>query len=234
MLEVQDLTDEGQLRDVSLTVMPGEAVAVTGLIGSGQSELAASLFGSRRSRGAVTVQGRRVAITSPRRAIRAGLGLVPEDRKAHGLVLDMPVAPNVTMANLRRVAPLGLLRRRREDQLARETIRTLAVKATGPHQRTGTLSGGNQQKIVFGKWLAAGSKVMIVSEPTRGVDVAAKQEVYGALSDFLRQGGAALVLTSEIDEALLCDRVYVMAKGRIVGEFAHGDIDHDRLVSLLR
>jgi ribose transport system ATP-binding protein len=234
MLEVRSLSDEGLLRDVSLKVMPGEAVAVAGLIGSGQSELAGSLFGSRRSTGEIRVQGRRIAIRSPRAAIRAGLGLVPEDRKSQGLVLDMPLAPNVSMASLRRVAPLGVLRRRKEEQLAQETIRKLAVKATHSGQRAGTLSGGNQQKVVFGKWLAADAKVMILCEPTRGVDVAAKEEIYGAIRDYLARGASTLVLTSEIDEALLCDRIYVLARGRIVGELPHDETDHGRLVSLLR
>jgi ribose transport system ATP-binding protein len=233
-LEVESLSDQGLLRDVSLKVMPGEAVAVTGLVGSGQSELAASLFGSRRrTAGTIAVDGRPASIGSPRAAIRAGLGLVPEDRKSQGLVLGMPLAPNVTMASISRVAPLGLLNRRREQRVARDTVRALSVKATET-QRTGTLSGGNQQKVVFGKWLAADAKVMILSEPTRGVDVGAKEEIYGAMRAFLDQGGATLVLTSEIDEALLCDRVYVLAKGRIVGEFPHDEIDHDDLVSLLR
>ncbi|GAA1567450.1 sugar ABC transporter ATP-binding protein [Dactylosporangium maewongense] len=234
-LEVRSVSDESILRDISLTVMPGEAVAVTGLLGSGQSELAACIFGSRsRTAGDVYVNGRKLSSRSPRATIRAGLGWLPEERKVQGLVLGMSVAQNLTVTDLNQVSKLGFLRRRVEQRLAKKLSSTLAIKTRGVDQPVGTLSGGNQQKVVFGKWLLAGSRVLILSEPTRGIDVAAKEEIYREMRNFLAEGGSILVSSSEIDEALMCDRIYVLGRGRVVGEFSHDDIEHDRLVSLLR
>ncbi|MDQ1620298.1 MAG: ribose transport system ATP-binding protein [Actinomycetota bacterium] len=233
-LEVAELSDDGVLHNVSITVMPGEAVAVAGLVGSGQSELAACIFGSRpRVSGRVLVDGKDLPTGSPQAAIRAGVGWLPEERKHQGLVLNMPVAANLTMANLRRVASLGLLRLRAEERLSDELVRTLSIKA-GPGQKVGSLSGGNQQKVVFGKWLTAMSTTLILSEPTRGIDIAAKEEIYREVRKFLDKGGSVLVISSEIDEALMCDRVYVIARGTIVGQFRHDDIERDQLLSLLR
>lgn len=234
-LEVRSLSDEHSLRDVSLTVMPGEAVAVTGLVGSGQSELAACIFGIRpRTSGEVFVGGREIAARSPGAVIRAGLGWLPEERKLQGLVLEMSVGANLTLANLRKVAPMGLLRRRVERKVAQKMVQTLGVKTAGIGQKVSTLSGGNQQKIVFGKWLLANTRTMIFSEPTRGIDVAAKEEIYREMRNFLSQGGSVLVLSAEIDEALMCDRIYVINRGHIVATFAHEGMDPDRLVELLR
>jgi ribose transport system ATP-binding protein len=234
-LDVRGLSDEGILRDISLTVRPGEVVSVAGLVGSGQSELAACLFGARRrSDGRIFVCGEERSVRSPQAAARAGLGLVPEERKTQGLVLGMPLSANITMANIGRVSRAGILRRRAENALAVRMAESLGLSATGVDQRAGTLSGGNQQKVVFAKWLVADAKVMVLSEPTRGIDVAAKEEIYRSVRTFLEGGGAALVISSELDEALMCDRIYVLARGRIVGEFDHDGLDHNRLVSLLR
>jgi ribose transport system ATP-binding protein len=208
---------------------------VTGLLGSGQSELATCIFGSRpRTSGDIYVGGRKLASRSPRATIRAGLGWLPEERKVQGLVLGMGVAPNLTVTDLGQVSRLGYLRRRSEQRLARKLVSRLAIKANGIDQPVGTLSGGNQQKVVFGKWLLAGSRVLILSEPTRGIDVAAKEEIYREMRNFLAEGGSILVSSSEIDEALMCDRIYVLGRGRVVAEFTHDGIEHDRLLALLR
>jgi ABC-type sugar transport system ATPase subunit len=235
VLEARGISDASLLRDVSLHVQPGEAVAVAGLVGSGQSELAGCLFGSReRTGGQLLVDGRPVDVRSPRGAIHAGIGLVPEDRKTQGLVLDMTLTPNISMANLGRVSRFGLLNGRREQKLAETMIDRLGVLPRRTSHRAGNLSGGNQQKVVFAKWLVAGARLMIFSEPTRGVDVAAKESIYTAIGDFIADGGSALILSSEIDEALMCDRIYVLARGRVAGEFNHDGIDPDRLLALLR
>jgi ABC-type sugar transport system ATPase subunit len=235
ILEARAISDENLLSDVSLRIQPGEAVAVAGLVGSGQSQLAACLFGSRaRTSGQLLVEGKPVDIRSPRGAIRAGIGLVPEDRKTQGLVLDMTLTPNISMASLGRVSRMGLLRGRKEHKLAETMMERLDVQPRRTSHKAGNLSGGNQQKVVFAKWLSAGAKLMIFSEPTRGVDVAAKEGIYRAIGEFLEQGGSALILSSEIDEALMCDRIYVLARGRIAGEFNHDGIDPDRLLALLR
>jgi ribose transport system ATP-binding protein len=235
IFEARAISDDSLLQDVSIRIQPGEAVAVSGLVGSGQSQLAGCLFGSRPlTSGEVLIDGRVADVGSPRAAIRAGIGLVPEDRKTQGLVLDMPLTPNISLASLASVSRLGLLRGRRENRLAETMIERLGVQPRRASQKAGNLSGGNQQKVVFAKWLAAGARLLLFSEPTRGVDVAAKEGIYEAIGDFLRQGGSALVLSSEIDEALMCDRIYVLARGRIAGEFSHDAIDPDRLLALLR
>lgn len=235
VLEIRSLSDATLLRDVSLRVMAGEAVAVTGLVGSGQSELAACLFGARpRTSGRILVEGEDITVRSPRGAVRAGLGLLPEDRKTQGLVLGMPLSANITMASLPKVTRVGFLSSRKEHQVAETMAAKLGVVASHLDQKARTLSGGNQQKVVFSKWLASKAKVMIFSEPTRGIDVAAKEEIYRAMGDFLNSGGSALVITSELDEALMCDRVYVLSRGRIVGEFEHDDVESEQLLALLR
>jgi ribose transport system ATP-binding protein len=235
VLEARGISDESLLDHVSLHILPGEAVAVAGLVGSGQSHLAGCLFGSReRTSGEVLIDGRPVSLRSPAAAIRAGIGLIPEDRKTQGLVLDMTLTPNISMASLGGVSRLGLLRGRREQQLAERMVERLDVQPRRTAHRAGQLSGGNQQKVVFAKWLAAGAKLLILSEPTRGVDVAAKEGIYQAIGDFLAEGGSALLLSSEIDEAMMCDRIYVLARGHVAGEFNHDEIDPDRLLALLR
>lgn len=235
VLDVRGLSDQNLLRDVSLTVRPGEVVAVAGLVGSGQSELAGCLFGATpRASGEILVDGVEKSVRSPGAAVKAGLGLLPEERKTQGLVLGMSLAANVTMASLGRVARAGFLRRRSENALAQRTVESFGVRATGVDQKVGTLSGGNQQKVVFSKWLVANAKVLIFSEPTRGIDVAAKEEIYSAMRGYLEDGGSALVISSELDEALMCDRIYILSRGRVVAEFDHDDVEHDRIVSLLR
>lgn len=235
ILEVKNLSDSHLLTDIGLSVMPGEAVAVTGLVGSGQSELAACLFGSRpHLTGQFLIGGRPVRIRAPRDAIKAGLGWIPEDRKSQGLVLDMSVQANISMPSLRRIQRLGFRKGSKERQLADRMIDSLGIRVRDANQHVGTLSGGNQQKVVFAKWIAAGAQLLIVSEPTRGVDVAAKETIYEAIGIYLAQGGSVLLLTSEIEEALMSDRIYVMQRGRLSDSFAHDMIDSDRLLSMLR
>ena len=234
-LDVRQLSDGKVLHSVSLTVKAGEAVAVTGLVGSGQSELGACLFGHRRlSSGQIRTFGRNASVKSPRAAIRAGLAWVPEERKSQGLVLGMSVSANLAMANIAKAARHGLLISRAERRQAEQSVSALGVKTSSVGQKVRELSGGNQQKVVLGKWLLAGSKILVASEPTRGIDVAAKEDIYREIRKFLGLGGSVLILTAEIDEALLCDRIYVLGQGRITGEFEHNQIGSDRLVSMLR
>lgn len=233
-LDIRQLSGK-VLRSVSLTVMAGEAVAVTGLVGSGQSELGACLFGHRRfSSGQIRTFGRETSVKSPRAAIRAGLAWVPEERKSQGLVLGMSVSANLAMANIAKAGRHGLLFSRAERRQAEQSVSALGIKTSSVGQKVRELSGGNQQKVVMGKWLLADSKIMVASEPTRGIDVAAKEDIYREIREFLGRGGSVLILTAELDEALLCDRIYVLGQGCIVGEFEHNQIDLDRLVSMLR
>ena len=234
-LEIRHLSDATILKDINIRVLPGEAVAVTGLVGSGQQQLAACAFGARRrTAGEVLVNGKPVRPNSPRAAVRAGLGWVPEERKTEGLVLGMSVSQNLTIASLDRVSRAGVLDEPAERRAADRLRSALKIKTSGLGQPVSALSGGNQQKIVFGKWLLARSRALILSDPTRGVDVGARAEIYREIEDFLQSGGAALVLTSDIDEAMLFDRIMVISRGRIIGEFAKGQIDHDQLIASLQ
>ncbi len=235
VLEVRGLSAGHTLDRISLELKVGEVVAVTGLVGSGQSELGACLFGyQRRSEGEILVRGTHADVKSPRSAMRAGLGCVPEDRKYQGLVLGMSVNSNLTLSSLDQVASAGVLSSWAERRNAGRLIAKLGIKMRSASQEVGSLSGGNQQKVVLGKWLLAGSTVLIACEPTRGVDVGAKEDIYNQISEFVTTGGSVLVITSELEEALMCDRIYVLARGRIVAQFQHGEIELDQLLSILR
>ncbi|MGH3217317.1 MAG: sugar ABC transporter ATP-binding protein [Streptosporangiaceae bacterium] len=226
-LEVEDLSAGSVLDAVHLELRRGEVLGITGLTGSGQAELAECLFGARSHRGVVRILGKQARLHSPAAAIRAGVGLVPEDRKTQGLVLGMPVRSNVTMAALHKVRRLGFISRRKERRFAEDMKRELGIRVADLGNAVSTLSGGNQQKVVFGKWLTSGVSVLVLDEPTRGVDVGAKVEIYRLINGFLRSGGSCLLITSDIEEALLCDRVAVLRRGAIVGTVSREQIDAD-------
>jgi ABC-type sugar transport system ATPase subunit len=234
-LAVDGLSDGTAVHDVSLTLRRGEVVGIAGLIGSGQAELAACLFGDRpTTTGSITVDGNQLTLRNARDAIRAGIGLLPESRKAQGLVLGMAVDKNVTLANLAAYSHTAVIDRRRERQAATEMRSALQMKVSSLDQPAVTLSGGNQQKIVLAKWLVSKAKVLIFHEPTRGVDVGAKEEIYDLIRRFVDEGGAALLMSSELAETMMCDRILVLARGRIVGEFDHDEVDAhgDAILSL--
>lgn len=225
-LSVENLSDESILDDISFELHRGEVVGVAGLVGSGQSELAACLFGAReRVRGTISVDGRPVKLRSPGEAIRAGIGLLPQDRKTQGLVLNMSVSANVTLANLAGFSLYSVISRFREQRTARELSESLNIKMSGMDQEAQTLSGGNQQKVVLAKWLISDTEILIFDEPTRGIDVGAKEEIYRLITEFVRDGGSVLLMSSELAEPLMCDRILVIARGRIVGEFSHDEVD---------
>jgi ribose transport system ATP-binding protein len=218
-LSVHGLSDGGALRNVDLVLRRGEVLGVTGLVGSGQTELGQCLFGARPIvSGSVEVDGRRVAVDSPRRAIEAGIGLVPEERKTQGLVLGMSVAQNLTLASLNRVCRRAVVQRGQERAVALQMQRRLQIKISDVDQPVGTLSGGNQQKVVLGKWLLSGARILVLAEPTRGVDVHAKAEIWQIVRQLASDGVSVLVLTCEIEEAAMCDRAVVLADGRVAGE----------------
>lgn len=229
VLEAQRIGDGRAISDISLTLHRGELLAVAGLVGSGQGELSKCLFGARKvSAGTVRVNGQLVKRWSPRRAIKLGLGLLPADRKYEGLILGMSIRDNTTLANHRRFSRFGVLQRRDESRATKKITSELRLKAYSISQVTGTLSGGNQQKVVVAKWLVARSHILIFEEPTRGIDVHAKQEIYGLIRDFVSKGGSAIVMSSELSEVMMCDRAIVMAKGRVVGELNHEQMSADR------
>ncbi|MCJ1709470.1 sugar ABC transporter ATP-binding protein [Microbacterium sp. VKM Ac-2923] len=225
VLEVDGLTRRGVFRDISFTLRAGEIVGLAGLVGAGRSEVARAVFGvDAYEAGTVRVGGAVLPKLSVRQATARGLALVPEDRRKQGLVLDEGVSRNITLAIRAKLSRWGLLRTIDENRAAREWASRLEVKTAALDATTGTLSGGNQQKVVIGKWLATEPRVLIVDEPTRGIDVGTKSEVHRLLSELAQQGLAILMISSELPEVLgMADRVLVMREGRLTGEFARAD-----------
>jgi rhamnose transport system ATP-binding protein len=219
-LAVQNLCRRSGFREISLEVRSGEIVGLAGLVGAGRSEVARAVFGiDPYDAGEVYVDGRKLPPGDVRAAVNMGLGLVPEDRQREGLVLHMSVSENLSLAVLRRLTRAGLVHRRTERELTRRLLDALNITAAGPAAPAETLSGGNQQRLVLGKWLAARPRVLILDEPTRGVDVAAKAQVHRLIRNLADDGMATLVISSELPELLsICDRVLVMREGRISGE----------------
>src|SRR5262249_20792143 len=211
VLRVRGLHVPGLIEDVDLDVAPGEIVGLAGLVGAGRSELLESLFGLRRAQGTVRVGGRDVTYPSPRHAIREGFAFVPADRKLQGLVLDMTVRENLMMAATSRRMRLQMPSNAQEQAAVDDLIRSMRIRTSSQRAAVSTLSGGNQQKVVLGKWLITEPKVMMLDEPTRGVDVGAKAEIYRLLFDAARNGIGILVSSSENPELLtLCDRIVVI------------------------
>jgi len=232
-LSVRGLTRVGVFKDISFDVRAGEIVALAGLVGAGRSEVARAIFGiDAIDSGEVSVAGRRLVSGRPDLALKAGLAMVPEDRRQQGLALELSIARNASMTVLGRLTRFGLISSKREVSLAGDWGQRLRLKANDLHAPAGTLSGGNQQKVVLGKWLATGPQVLIIDEPTRGIDVGAKAEVYAALSDLVRDGMAVLMISSELPEVLgMADRVLVMHEGRISAEIARAEANEERIMS---
>jgi ribose transport system ATP-binding protein len=224
VLIVQGLADGGLLRDASLTVRAGEIVALTGLMGSGRSEVLRAIAGlGRFTAGQVFVAGRSLRSGDLAAAHAAGVVLVPEDRHAEGFVGPLSVRDNLSLVWIRRHSPFGLISRPRVTALARDLIARLAVRPAQPGKRTLELSGGNQQKVVIGKWLATGPRVLLLDEPTRGVDVAAKADLHRLIAGYKSRGAAILMVSSELPEVLgVADRIVVMHDGRVAGELPRG------------
>jgi len=225
VLEVHGLTRPGVFRDVSFQLHSGEILGLFGLVGAGRSEVARAIFGiDHGAIGKIRVGGMEVSIGSPADAMRHGIGFVPEDRHAQGLILGFPIAANVALPILPRLSRLGILDRGQENALATDYAERLQVKTPSIAQVASALSGGNQQKVVLAKWLATGPRVLILDEPTRGIDIGSKAEVHRAISHLATQGLAILLISSELPEILgMADRVLVMHEGRITGEFDRAD-----------
>ena len=232
LLEVTGLTSPGVFSDISFTVRAGEIVGLAGLVGAGRSEVARAIFGVDDYRsGEVRLAGKRVRKNQPTAAMRAGLALVPEDRRKQGLVLDESVARNTSAVILDSIAKLGLVTARAEQRAARPWSEQLEVKTTALSTLAGTLSGGNQQKVVLGKWLATNPRVLIIDEPTRGIDVGTKSEVHRLLSTLASEGMAVLMISSELPEVLgMADRVVVMREGRITATIDRAEATQENVM----
>ena len=220
--------------DVSFSVRKGEVLGIAGLMGSGRTEMLMAIFGAWPNESAreMFVDGMPVRIDSPSDAIDHGIGFVTEDRKRYGLILDQTIIDNMTLAGLTRISGAFLTHRNREMVAASGSMRSLRIKANSPLTITGNLSGGNQQKVVLGKWLLTNPKVLFLDEPTRGIDVGAKQEIYAEINKLAKDGLAIVLVSSELPEVLgLSDRVIVLREGKISGEFSRSEAKPERVMA---
>jgi rhamnose transport system ATP-binding protein len=234
-LDIRRLGRHGAFDDISLTLRAGEIVGIAGLVGSGRTELLRTIFGADQpDSGEIVVDGVPVRFRSPAQALRRGLGLLPEDRKTQGLLLHRALRENVTLASLRRFTRFGVLRPEREERVVRALMADLQIAARGPGQPVITLSGGNQQKVVLARWLARQCGILLFDEPTRGVDVGAKEEIYRLIQALAAQGAAVLVVSSELKELFaICPRILVMREGRLVGEFTGPNLREEDVVDAM-
>jgi rhamnose transport system ATP-binding protein len=232
VLKVDRLTSEGVFTDISFQVRSGEIVALAGLVGAGRTEVARAIFGiDRWDAGSVEIDGRSLPPGSPTAAMSAGIGLVPEDRRQQGLIMDFSIERNIALASLDGIRRAGLIPRGAERRFAKDWAMRLQLKYGKLTSPVWTLSGGNQQKAVLAKWLARQPKLLIVDEPTRGIDVGTKAEVHRLLSELASQGVAVLMISSELPEVLgMADRVVVLFEGQVMREFARGEATEDAIM----
>jgi ribose transport system ATP-binding protein len=223
-----------QREGVAFAMRPGEVVGLAGLMGAGRTELAETLFGIRpRLSGRLKLEGREVRIDSPHAAVDAGVLLVPEDRRLQGLVIDFPVRENIGLPSLARMQRVGIVDRPSERRLAENMRERLTIRTPDVDKAVGLLSGGNQQKVVIAKWLARNPKLLILDEPTRGVDVGAKAEIYAIVDELVRAGVAVLMISSDLEEILgVSDRVLVMHEGRLTGELVRAELTEQAVMNL--
>ncbi len=235
VLEMRNLTSEAAgIRDVSLSVRSGEILGLAGLVGSGRTQLAETLFGlTPATSGEILLHGRPVTISAPTEAIALKIGYVPEDRRQHGVVLDMPIAANTSLADLDAVSRHGLIDDARERQLARTYVERLRIKTASLFAETGSLSGGNQQKVALARWLAIQPAVLILDEPTQGVDVGSKSEIHALMVELAERGVAIIMISSELPEILgMSDRIAVMHAGTIAGVLPRAEATQPNIMSL--
>jgi ABC-type sugar transport system ATPase subunit len=235
LLEVKNFTvpssvpGKNLLENVSFNVRAGEILGLGGLVGAGRSELVNAVFGYGKKVGGTTwVYGEEISEMNPEKAIKNRIGLLTEDRKATGFVGAMNIAQNITLARLDKIKNKGFISAKKEKQLADEYYQKLNIRATGLDTNILTLSGGNQQKAVLAKWLVADSKILILDEPTRGIDVGAKVEIYKIMEELAREGVAIIMISSELPELLaMCDRFVVLYKGKVRGEYSRDEISEE-------
>lgn len=235
VMEVKGLVNK-KLAGVSFDVRRGEILGLFGLVGAGRSETARAIFGlDHIAAGEIVLEGKAVKITSSRTAMKHGLSFLTENRREEGLIMKMDIKKNLTFPILKRITVpgIGFVKQHKELELVKDAFRKFLIKATGPKQRVSTLSGGNQQKVVLSKWFMTDSKILILDEPTRGVDVGAKAEIYELIVEMVKKGLSVIMISCEEAEILgMCHRVLVMRDGKILGEFAHDEVDSEELVGL--
>ncbi|MBA2691994.1 MAG: sugar ABC transporter ATP-binding protein [Rubrobacter sp.] len=232
-LETRGLTREGEFEDVDLTVRRGEVVGLAGLIGAGRTELAQTLFGLHKAdAGEIRIDGEAVKSLSPQKAMEKGIFYVPEERKSQGLISPFPISANITLSILDRICRMGFVKRGRERETAERFAASLSIRGAGMDDPVSRLSGGNQQKVVLAKSLAREPSVLLLDEPTRGVDVGAKSEIYRLIDDLAGEGKAVLLISSELEEILsMSDRIVVMREGKVSGEFERSEADQEKIMA---
>lgn len=231
-LEVRGLTN-GAVKDVSFQLRKGEILGLAGLVGAGRTETIRAVFGADKLwSGEILINGTPVKIKSPEAAIRLGIGMIPEDRKRQGVHLDLPIRLNLSLITIQKISRWMTVMRRKEQTLLEKYIQALAIKLSSPELHVSSLSGGNQQKIVLGKWLATEPEIIFFDEPTRGIDVGAKHEIYLLMDRLRREGKAIIMISSEMPEVVgMCDRVIVMYEGRVMGELSGGEISQEAIMT---
>jgi ribose transport system ATP-binding protein len=235
VIEAKGLERKHVLHDVSLAIRPGEVVGLGGLLGAGRSETAKALAGAQPlDAGEVRVDGRPVRAGSPSAAIRAGIAMIPEDRKVEGIIPHLSVRENIVLAALPRLSRAGIVSDKAQDELVATFMERLRIKASSPRQPVGELSGGNQQKVLLARWLCLSPKVLILDEPTRGIDVGAKAEVQGLIDELAGQGLAVLLISSELEEVLEgSDSIVVLREGAVVDVLEGDDVAEEPLMAAL-
>ncbi|KQR76540.1 D-ribose transporter ATP-binding protein [Burkholderia sp. Leaf177] len=238
VLQVRDLSlraakgGDARIKDINFTLHRGEILGVAGLVGSGRTEIMEMIFGIRPCTGTIAVDGKTVTIRNPHDAIEHGIGFVTEDRKAQGLVLGMSVRENFSLTHLKRYSPFQFLQRAKEEESCKQFVRSLGIKTPGTEQKVVNLSGGNQQKIVIAKWVARNPKVLIVDEPTRGIDIGAKAEVHALLARLASQGIGIIVISSDLLEVLaVSDRILIVREGQLNGEMTRAEATQERVMA---
>jgi len=235
LLRVENLCMGRKVRNVSFSLKAGEVLGIAGLVGSGRTELARALFGAdRKESGRIYLQGKEINISSPEDAVRYGIGFVPESRKEQGIILGLPISQNITLPKIKEVVyALGIINMKKEKDNSYRLMNDLNIKADSPETHVMALSGGNQQKVVLAKWFNADCKVMILDEPTRGVDVGAKYEIYTLINELSKKGIGVIMISSEMAEIIgMCDRTIVMRDGRIQGELGRDELSEEKIMTL--
>jgi len=216
----------------SFELRKGEVLGISGLMGAGRTEVVQSLFGYRKlNKGSLVLDGKPVKIKNPQQAIKLGLGYVTEDRKSEGLIVEFSVKENLSLTNFQKVSSNGILNTRNEKELYESMVERLGVRVSGPEQAAKSLSGGNQQKVVIAKWLGIEPEVLILDEPTRGVDVGAKKEIYNIINELAERGVAILMISSELPEIIgMADRVLVMHEGNLMAELSKDEMTQEKIM----
>lgn len=234
VLEVKNASKKGQFKDVNFSVRSGEIVGFSGLMGSGRTEMMRTIFGLESlDQGEIWVRGKKVSIHNPNDAMHAGIGFVTEDRKDEGLVLDFSIRDNMVLTNLYSFAPKGIINNKKEQEFVDVLIKRLQIKTQSADALVSSLSGGNQQKVVIAKWIGIGLSVLILDEPTRGVDVGAKREIYQLMNELTERGVAIIMVSSELPEVLgMSDRIIVVHEGEISGELSQQEATQENIMTL--